>query len=110
MAVNDLSGANGPYLIKRSTLNAADTAQQVKLPSWCRKVTVMFKTSAFADDSGKVASSGTEGAAIGNDIFPIPSGSALEFKLMPSVLAVNSIYISGDSGSGYATLLIEGGD
>ena len=108
MAVNDLSGSNGPLVINRSTLNAADTAQQVKLPSWCRTVTVMFKTSAFADDAGKVASSGTEGAAIGNNIFPVPSGSALEFKLMPSVLATNSIYISGDAGSGYATLLLEG--
>ena len=108
MAVNDLTGENGPYAINRSTLNATDVAQQVKLPSWARRVTVMFKTSLFADDSGKVASSGTEGAAIGTNIFPVPSGSALEWRLLPQVLSVNSIYISGDAGSGYATILIEG--
>ena len=108
MAVHDLSGTNGPFVTSRSSLNAADTAQQVKLPSWARRVTVMFKTSANADDAGKIASSGTEGASIGTDIFQIPSGSAFQWRLLPTPLAVNSIYISGDAGSGFAAILIEG--
>ena len=108
MAALDLSGSPGPVKTARASLEAsAANAREVKLPKWCRKFTCIFKTSANADDAGKFAGAGTDAAAIGNDVFPVPSGSALEIQIEPISIGTRSVFLSGDAGGGYAYIVLE---
>ena len=108
MAALDLSTKQSPWTTARADLeSSAGNVREVKLPQWCRRFTVNFRTSANADDSGRVASAGTDTAAIGNDVFPCPSGSALSFAINPTSTGTRSIYITGDTASGYAYILLE---
>lgn len=108
MAALDLSGSPGPVKTARASLEAsAANAREVKLPKWARKFTCVFKTSANADDAGKLCGTGTDAAAIGTDVFPVPSGSALEIKVEPIAIGTRSIFLSGDAGGGYAYIILE---
>ena len=109
---SDLSSETGPIAIKRVTMDSTiGEATAVTLPTWCRKVTVIFKQSGGTDDSGKLAFSGTDGAAIGNDHFPVASGAALEWKIMAGRgrdTAGEIIYLAAATSAAYAHLLLEG--
>jgi hypothetical protein len=107
MAALDLTASQYPFKTARASLEAVSgNVREVKLPKWCRVFTIVFKTSANADDSGRVASSGTDTSAIGDDVFPVPSGSALEIPIAPSG-AARSIYVTGDAGGGYGYILLQ---
>ena len=107
-----LSSETPPIAIKRVTMDSsAGDATAVTLPSWCRKVTVIFKQSGGSDDSGKVALSGTDGAAMGNDHFPVASGAALEWVISPGRSAQRGgeiIYLAAGTASALAHLMMEG--
>ncbi len=109
MAATDLSNEAGDYLTKRISMEAtAGNARQVILPGWCTKVTAYFVTSVGADEAGKVASSGTDGSAIGNDYFPAPSGQGLEFTITRQVESDSeSVYLAGSSNSGFCHIVLE---
>ena len=104
---------NPPLLTTRVSMDATPgNVEAVTLPSWARKITIQFKTSDDStDEAGKIASSGTDGVAIGNDWFQVASGSALE--LVPSAGRARDddghvVYLAGASASGYAHLIVEG--
>ena len=108
---SDLSSETGPIAAKRVTMDSSGgDATAITLPTWCRKVTVVFKRSGGSDDSGKLALSGTDGAAMGNDHFPIASGAALEWRIVPGRsrdTAGEVIFLSASTSSAYAHLLLE---
>ena len=109
---SDLSSETPPTALKRVTMDSsAGDATAITLPSWCRKVTVIFKQSGGSDDSGKLALSGTDGATMGNDHFPIGSGAAYEWVVSPSRSAQRGgeiIYLAAGTASAYAHLMLEG--
>ena len=107
----DLSSETGPIAIKRVTMDSsADDVTAITLPSWVRKVTVVFKQSGGTDDTGKLVLSGTDSAAAGNDHFPIASGAALEWQVSPGRSTQRGgeiIYLAAGTASAYAHLLME---
>jgi len=109
---SDLSSETGPISIKRVTMDGTGgDATAITLPKWARKVTVVFKQSGGSDDSGKLAITGTDGATLGNDHFPVASGAALEWQVAPGRsrdTAGEVIYLAAATASAYAHLLIEG--
>ena len=108
MAALDLSGSTGRIKTARASLEAVGgNVREVKLPKSRRKFTINFRTSANADDSGRVSSAGTDTSAIGTDIFPCPSGSALEIQIQPIAIGTRSIYVAGDAGGGYGYIILE---
>ena len=107
----DLSSETPPIAIKRVTMdsNPGDVTA-ITLPSWVRKVTVVFKQSGGTDDTGKLVLSGTDSAAAGNDHFPIASGAALEWQVSPGRSTQRGgeiVYLAAGTASAYAHLLME---
>jgi len=104
----DLTGAGGPTYTYRSTMRAAGTSTRVDLPDWARKFTVNFRQSdGTSADSGRLATSGTDDTAIGNNVFPCPSGAALEISVGPISSGTRSLYLTGDTATGYAHIVLE---
>ena len=105
---SDMTAAALPFHTERVALSATPgNVVRVDLPPWARKFTVNFRKSDNTDDSGRVASAGTDAAAIGNDCFPCPSGSALSWNI-PAGRTTRSVYITGDTASGFGYVLLEG--
>lgn len=105
MAASDLTALTPDNACKRVALEATATnAREIQLPNWARRVTLAFKqTDGTTDDSGALAFSGTDAAAIGNDVLPIASGAAYSFALTegkqrPSSL---SIYVTAGTASAF---------
>lgn len=106
---SDLTGTSGPFHTVQIGLSATPgNVVRVDLPPWARKFTVIFKTSANADDAGRVSGAGTDGAAIGVNCFPVPSGQALSCDIA-SLSSTRSVYITGDTASGNAHVILEAG-
>lgn len=90
------------FVTRRVAMDAtAGNAEAVTLPSWCKRITVYFTDSSGSAEAGKLADSGTDGAAIGNDHVPIPSGVLLQERVQPGV-----IYLAGTSNGGYCHLMM----
>jgi hypothetical protein len=70
MAATDLSGEALPavgFLTKRVTLDAtANNAREIILPTWARRVSIFVLDGTNTEQKGALASSGTDGASIGN--------------------------------------------
>ena len=97
----------GPLQTARSTLEAtAANARQVVVARQYRKITITFLTSAEAADSGEVSYTGTDGAAMGTDAFPIGSGQALEITV-PRQNDTFTFYVRASTASGFCQILLE---
>ena len=85
---------------------------EVNLPEWCRSVDVQFFTSAGVADTGKIADSGTDAAAIGTDYQGVPSGNAYRWSIAPGRSVVRggaTLYLAGGTASGVAQLTMRYG-
>lgn len=106
MAATDLSdqalGSAGALPVRVSLEATAGNARAVILPMTCRSVLVAFKASdGTTDAAGSVATTGTDGSAIGTGAFPVGAGLALELDLLPGA----TIYLAGPA-AGYAHLIL----
>lgn len=113
MAATDLTsvspGTSGLYT-KRVTLEAtAANAREIQLPTWARRIDLTFKQSdGTTDDSGALASSGTDGAAIGNDTIPIASGATYTVRLSAGREPTGgSIFVRGGTASAYCHIALQ---
>ncbi|MCB9763933.1 MAG: hypothetical protein H6739_29450 [Alphaproteobacteria bacterium] len=91
--------------------STAGNCEAVTLPTWAKKCTIAFKQSdGSTNDSGKLAFSGTDGAAIGTDFMPISSGGAYSFDVAGGGRDSSGliIYIAADTNSAYAHIHVEG--
>ncbi len=109
---SDLSAETPPLAIKRVTMDSsAGDATAITLPTWCRKVTLTMRQSDGTDDTAKLAVTGTDGAAIGNDHFPIQSGGAFEWHISPGRSARREseiIYVAAGTASAQCHIMMEG--
>lgn len=99
----------GPRQTLRVAMNAtAGNATKVTIPGRYRRFTVRFlQTDDATNDSGKLAWSGTDGAAIGNNFTPIASGDKEEFKAFQGRARANGsydVYLAAGTNSAYAHL------
>jgi|TARA_Y100000114_G_scaffold14231_1_gene11580 hypothetical protein len=111
MAATDLSAEALPlvgFLTKRITLDStANNAREIILPPWARRVSLFIVDGSAAIQSGAVASSGTDGAAIGTDYLPITSGG-LTWRVAPGrATGGGSMYVSATTASSFAQLMLE---
>ena len=111
MAASNQTALVGPFATVRVALEAtAANARQIICPSWASQVTATFLTSAAAADTGKIASSGTDGSALGDDHLPVASGGALSWQIKSSDQvggATPSIYVVAGTNSAFCHLLFE---
>ena len=94
---------------RSATLDAtANDATAITLPAWCVSFDIFIKKADDAtDDSGKLATSGTDSAAIGTHYFPIPSGQGLTVNLPHANTAdTHTIYVSGATGADLAKFVL----
>lgn len=106
MAATDLSdqalGPAGAAPIRVELEATAGNVRAVILPMACRSVLIFFRASdGTTDGAGFVATSGTDGSAIGAAAFPVGAGVALSLDLLPGA----TIYLAGPAG-GYAHLML----
>ena len=110
MAHTVTDGPKAGGLTERVSLPST-TAVEVNLPSWVRKCTLVFKTSAGALADGAILRGKTQadGAAMGDHAFPVPAGVGWEVVVSPGQsrqLSGCTIYVSGPA-SGFAHLDME---
>lgn len=110
MAASDLTSLAPPLAMQRVTLEAtAANAREIQLPGWARSVYVTFTSSGGAAEAGKVSHEGTDGAALGNNHMPVPSGSALTLPInVGRSTGARSIFVVGSSASAYAHVTVMG--
>lgn len=100
----DLRSENSRPIAKRITLSGtADNLTEVQIPTWAWRVTVEFIGAA-----GKIAFTGTDGAAIGTDYLTIPGDSIYEIGIRHGAdhkMFAGSIYLA----SATASLVVEVG-
>ena len=109
MAATDLSAASPGTLglyTKRVALEATGTnAREVIVPDWARYLLITVTDSSGTAAAGSVASSGTDGSAIGSDVMPIAAGATLTLP----VAGGGKVYVSGpNSGYAHVTLCARG--
>ena len=111
MAIVDISTAPRPTAPREVALPAAGLIRQVTLPKWLRTVTVTFKTvDKVTADSGWWAIDGQsdEAPLDKGKAAPIAGGAAFSFAVTSGrPTGLTTLYLSGDSGSGYAYLTLE---
>lgn len=99
------------FATRRLALGNTGVALKITLPTWARQVTVrFFQTDGTTVDSGKVAEDATDGAAIGDNAYPVSSGSSLSWRVHPLLEPPSTnpiIYVAPGSNSGYVHLLLE---
>ena len=113
MAADNFSTIAGQWATRRTlALPNADTTRRVISPEWARRATVTFVAAEGSTaDTGKVASTGTDGAAIGTDAYPIVSGGSFTFRLAAGRGRVEggaSLYVTGGTNAGYCHVFYEG--
>jgi len=90
----------------------AANCTQITVNARYQRVTLTFKQSdGTTADAGKVASAGTDGAAIGNDHFPVPADNALAVSLggrasSQKAVAVD-VFVAADTNSAFCHYLCE---
>jgi|GEM_PF-1543438 hypothetical protein len=113
MAAVDLSATatpdNGTHIVRVALEAVAGNVTQVTPPTWAGRVTVqIMKADDTTDDKGKLASSGTQGNAIGNDWMRIASGATYTTAIARNgKKAAGSLYVTDDTGAGYAHMSFE---
>jgi|TARA_Y100000034_G_scaffold86073_1_gene103181 hypothetical protein len=96
--------------IKTATLDAtAADSTEILCPRWANRVTVTFKTSADADDSGNLAFEGTDGAAIDADNQPVASGGTFGFAVAAyeDMALAFSIFVVASTNSAKCHVIFE---
>lgn len=111
MAATDLSAVAMPavgYYCVRVTLDAsAGNAREVVLPEWARRVSVFIADASIVLGTGGIASSGTDGAAIGSDILPI-TAAGLTWRTAPGrANGGGSMFLTATAASSYAHVMLE---
>lgn len=111
MAATDLSAEALPacgFLTKRVTLDAtASNAREVILPDWARRVSAFILDGSSVTQNGGIASSGTDGGAIGNDYLPITT-AGLTWRVAPGrSKGGGSIFLTASTASSFAHLMLE---
>ena len=106
MAVDHSTLTIGGTRMKRTAMDAtAGNAAVVTAPAWAQEVEVYFTDSGGTAEAGKIADSATDGDAIGNDYFPVPSGQGYSYQLKAdgeSGQVGNPTYaLAGTSNAGY---------
>lgn len=111
MAATDLSAEALPacgVLTKRVTLDTtASNAREVILPSWARRVSVFILDGSAVTQAGGIASSGTDGAAIGSDYLPITTAGLSWRVASGRSTGGGSIFLTSTAASSYAHLMLE---
>ena len=111
MAATDLSAEALPacgVLTKRVTLDTtASNAREVILPSWARRVSVFILDGSNVTQTGGIASSGTDGAAIGNDYLPITTAGLSWRVAAGRSTGGGSIFLTASTASSYAHIMLE---
>lgn len=103
---------DGPNVVQRLSLGAAGEALAVTLPSWGRTLTVLFvQSDGTTADSGRISVGVTEsdGGAISSHAMPIGEGGAYAFHLGGGGRVIDgaTVYLAGDTASGYAHIHVE---
>jgi hypothetical protein len=109
MAATDLSSASpgtlGIYTKRVALQSTGANAREVIVPSWARYLLITVTDSSGTAAAGSVASTGTGGSAIGDDVMPIAAGATLTLP----VAAGGRVYLSGpNSGYAHVTLCVRG--
>ena len=112
MAATDLSAEPLPaagFLTDRVTLDAtAGNAREVVPPKWARRFSVTIMDGSAVVQAGGIASSGTDGAAIGNDYAPITTGGLTWLVAKPGLKGSGgSIFLTASTASSYAHFMFE---
>lgn len=101
-------GAAGFATARVAMKATAGQAEKVTLPPWARVVSVSFRASDDATaEIGKIASSATDGSAIGNDFYPVGLGGLSWRVAEGEPSSGREIYLAGSTNSGFAHLLLE---
>ena len=104
MATQTISYA-GPVQSYRAEMDAtAGNMALVAIPKRFKRVRLTFRQAGGTADTGKVAHTGTEGAAIGDDHFPVASGAELELTLPGT--SVVTLRLAGGTNAGFCHLLL----
>jgi hypothetical protein len=105
ISTTDLSGGDATVRVAMDA--TAGVCEAVTLPVSCRSFLVRFKQSDdVTDDSGKVAHSATDGAAIGTGAFPVGSGEGYGHNVGRIPPAKPITYLAGGTNAGYAHLVL----
>ena len=112
MAATDLSAEPLPdagFWTKRVTLDGtAGNAREVKPPKWARRFSVAIMDGSGVVQTGGIASSGTDGSAIGNDYFPITTGGLEWLVTKPGLNGPGgSVFLTATTASSYAHFMFE---
>lgn len=114
MAVVDLSGAtNVPYIYSISSVGT--TWQEVKLPRWVCRVTIVG--SALGRVTMKGAETPTDGGAVGTHYVGIPADAGVVFVIrgpdskpvIPGLEYASSIFIAAKTGTATFSVTFEAG-
>lgn len=111
-APENLTGLDHPWQTKRVSMDAsAGNARAVQLPSWTRSYSVTFvKSDGITADTGEIASDATDGAAIGNDAYPVGSGLTATTNLLPGRTRNADgpiVYLASGTDAAFAHLSIQ---
>ena len=103
--------ASGTVAIRAALDATAGDVVAITLPSWCRVLDIYVKQSDDStDDTGKLATTGTDSAAVGNNWFPIPAGQGLTINtgltITQPAASPPVIYLAAATASAYAHLLL----
>jgi len=113
MAAADLTAAvpEGPGIyVERIALEATATnAREIQLPEWARRVDVQFiESDDTKDDSGKVASSGTDGSAIGSDAIRVGAGAVYTFRTAAGrATGGGSMFVAASTANAYCIVCLQ---
>lgn len=96
-----------PDIIRFACSATPGNLTEVVIPEGTTVVTVLFDT-----DDGYVATTGTDGAAIGSDYFPIVGGGYLELSRANTTpshsRSISSLYVASTAVSGTCSVVVEG--
>ncbi|MCP4741000.1 MAG: hypothetical protein GY900_08130 [Actinomycetia bacterium] len=96
---------DGHNATERVTMEATPgNAREIIIPQRYARITLYFTSSSDAAEAGKYASSGTDAAAIGNDVLPIASGVYYPVAQSGGARVDGStwsVFVSGSTASGY---------
>ncbi len=95
--------ANGDNAARVTMNGTGGNATAVTFPNWCKSVMVRFRASdGTTDEAGEYSHTGTDGAAMGTEATPVPSGAAIAFNLRRRLGSAPVCYLAGTTSSGFA--------
>jgi hypothetical protein len=113
MAATDLTSTApdtaGIHIVRVALEATAANAREIQLPEWARRVDLQFvQSDDSTDDSGKVASSGTDGSAIGSNAIRVAAGAVYTFRVSAGrAKGGGSLYVAASTASAYCIVCLQ---